>query len=110
MNHHFTWEQLLFRFGCGSAALWVLRTTPYEGFSASHAEWAGSMPVSLDQVCCASLPLAALPALADLRRDPDIRVAVVGARAWVRWEAGDESVLRRVLPLRGVELFAQHEG
>ncbi|WP_406696247.1 hypothetical protein V5E97_35195 [Singulisphaera sp. Ch08] len=65
---------------------------------------------TLDQICCASLPQPALAALADLRREPEIRVLIQGDRAWVRWPAVDERVLRRILPVSGVLLFARHAG
>jgi hypothetical protein len=68
------------------------------------------MAASLDNVCWASLPPSALAVLADLRCQPDVRVALVGGRAWVRWPAGDEAVLRRVLPVAGAELYAERDG
>ncbi|MGP0063262.1 MAG: hypothetical protein ACLQGP_06610 [Isosphaeraceae bacterium] len=64
-------------------------------------------------VCCASIPVADLPVLADLRRLPGIRVSILGDRAWVRWEAESESTRRalveRLLPLSGVEMFVFRE-
>jgi hypothetical protein len=68
------------------------------------------MTAPLDAVTCASLPSTALAVLADLRRHPDVVVALVGHRAWVRWPAGDEAVLHRVLPVPGVELYEQRDG
>ncbi|MBV8381464.1 MAG: hypothetical protein JOZ63_02585 [Planctomycetaceae bacterium] len=68
------------------------------------------MSPALEHVCCAGLPPSALSTLADLRREPDIRVAWVDGRPWVRWEAGSEAVLRRLLPVSGVDLFARREG
>lgn len=65
------------------------------------------MTSTLGQVCCARIPASALAVLADLRRDPGIGVTPDGEHAWVRWEAGDEAVLRRLLPVRGVELYAR---
>ncbi len=65
------------------------------------------MRSELAQVGCASLPLAALAALGDLRRAEGISVTVAEDRAWVRWEPGDESVLRRVMPLPGAELYTR---
>jgi hypothetical protein len=64
----------------------------------------------LHDVCCASLPAEALPALAELRAAPGLTVALLGRRAWVRWESGDEQVLRRLLPVSGVELFVSRAG
>jgi hypothetical protein len=68
------------------------------------------MAPRLDDVCWASLPSASLAVLADLRCLPDVRVALIGDRAWVRWPAGEEAVLRRVLPVAGAELFAERNG
>ncbi|HEX8200742.1 MAG TPA: hypothetical protein VF590_09660 [Isosphaeraceae bacterium] len=68
------------------------------------------MTSNLDQVSLASLPAPALAVLAPLRREPGITVTLRGDRAWVRWEPGAEAVLRRVLPVPGVELYVLHEG
>ena len=65
------------------------------------------MRPELDQVSCASLPLDSLPALADLRRAEGISVTLAGDRAWVRWEPGDEFILRGILPLPGSELYVR---
>src|SRR5262245_51548946 len=64
----------------------------------------------LHDVCCASLPAAALPALAEVRCVRGVRAALAGDRAWVRWEAGDEQVLGCVLPVAGVILYALRDG
>ena len=64
----------------------------------------------LDNVCCARLPLAALPALAGLRCWPALSVRIEGDWAWLRWPAGDEGVLRRVLPLEGAALYETRDG
>ncbi len=65
-------------------------------------------------VCCASIPAADLPVLADLRRLPGIRLSVREDRAWIRWDADSDSTRRvmieRLLPLPGVEMFARHDG
>ncbi len=71
---------------------------------------------------CASIPVDGLSALADLRREPGLRVLVVGARAWIRWDeprvdgnGGDRSsgplppLLRRLLTLPGAEVFIPGE-
>jgi hypothetical protein len=63
------------------------------------------MATPLDNVCCASLPRDALAVLADLRCQPEVRVAWAGDRAWLYWAAGDEAVLRRLLPVPGVKLY-----
>jgi hypothetical protein len=68
------------------------------------------MPGPLHEVCCASLPAAALPVLAGLRGRPGVDVALANDRTWVRWQAGDEEVLRRVLPVAGVELYVHQDG
>jgi hypothetical protein len=65
------------------------------------------MTAPLHDVCCASLPPESLPALAEVRDLAGIEVALANGRAWVRWEPGDERVLRRVLPVAGVELYAR---
>jgi hypothetical protein len=62
----------------------------------------------VQNVTCASLPEESLPALAALRDQQDITVTLVHGRAWVRWPAGDEAVLRAVLPVSGVQLYVQH--
>lgn len=68
------------------------------------------MRPTLDQVTCASLPAAALGVLADLRRDDQFRVVLLGDRAWVRWPAGDARVRDRLLPVAGVQLYALCNG
>lgn len=68
------------------------------------------MSSPLDDVTLASLPADALAALAPLRTHGGIEVATVDGRLWVRWQAGDEEVLRWLLPVSGVELFTQQDG
>jgi len=68
------------------------------------------MPAPLHDVCCASLPPESLAALAAVRELPEIRVALADCRAWVRWEPGEERVLRAVLPVAGVELYVRRDG
>jgi hypothetical protein len=63
----------------------------------------------LDDVSCASLPTAALGALAGLRCEPHLRVAFAADRLWLRWEGGNERVLHTVMPLAGCALFARRE-
>ncbi len=65
------------------------------------------MPHELSQVGCASLPGDALSALGDLRRLPGVRVTLDGGRAWVEWPAGNDAVLRQVMPIAGAELYVQ---
>lgn len=61
-------------------------------------------------VCLARLPLSSLAALAVVRALPGAEVRADGAWAWVRWEAGQDAVLRRVLPVAGAELYEAREG
>jgi MoxR-vWA-beta-propeller ternary system domain bpX2 len=67
----------------------------------------------LDDVCCACLPAEALPLLAGLRTVSGIRAARArspgGDRVWLRWDAGRDEILRQLLPIEGIELFAQRE-
>ena len=60
-------------------------------------------------VCCASLSPALLEALAPVRAVPGVRVLQTPERLWVRWE-GDERVLRTVMSLPGVTLYARRDG
>jgi hypothetical protein len=64
----------------------------------------------LADVCLASIPLEALPALAGLRTRPEVRVVLRGGRAWVRWPVGDEEALARIVPAQGAELYAERDG
>jgi hypothetical protein len=68
------------------------------------------MTMPLQDVGCARLPAAALPALAEVRCASGVEVALDGGRAWVRWPAGQEEVLRRLLPVAGVQLYAWRDG
>jgi hypothetical protein len=67
-------------------------------------------------VRCASIPDEDLSVLADLRREPGIRVTIARGRAWVCWDdaPGSEATRRilvgRLLPLAGVEIFARRDG
>jgi hypothetical protein len=63
-----------------------------------------------DDICCALLPQEALPLLAPLRCEPGLQVATEDGRLWLRFEPGAERVLRGILPLSGVELFAFRNG
>jgi hypothetical protein len=65
---------------------------------------------NLDRVCCASLPLAMLPAVAGLRTRADVRAAEAGGRLWLWWSTGDAQVLSRILPIPGIELFERRDG
>jgi hypothetical protein len=68
------------------------------------------MATPLDDVCGACLPLTALVALAEVRCSPYVEVAIVEDRAWVRWPSDNEEMLRRLLPVRGAELFCCRGG
>ena len=68
------------------------------------------MTNALEHVCCARLPASGLAVLADLRREPAITVTPADDHAWVQWEAGSEAVLRRLLPVSGVELYSRRDG
>jgi hypothetical protein len=63
------------------------------------------MTDNLQSISAALLPLAGLAALAELRCRADVQVVVDDDRVWVTWPAGDESVLRRLLPVTGAEFF-----
>jgi hypothetical protein len=68
------------------------------------------MASRLDDLCGASIPAAALPALVGIRCRPGVRVLLREDRAWLRWEPGDEPVARCLLPLAGAEVYSQREG
>jgi hypothetical protein len=72
------------------------------------------VPVSWKDVGCASIAAEDLPVLAELRCRREIRVSIVGDRAWIVWEAESEAVqhalVRHILPLPGVELFVERAG
>jgi hypothetical protein len=68
------------------------------------------MTTPLHEVCRASLPREALPVLAGLRARSSVHVTLEAERAWVSWPEGDEEVLRRVLPVSGVELYVHRDG
>jgi hypothetical protein len=68
------------------------------------------MTTTLEGVCCARIPASALAVLAGLRAEPGIMVTADGDHVWVRWESGNEAVLRRLLPVHGVELYARRDG
>ncbi len=63
----------------------------------------------LQEISGAGIPEAALGALADLRCVPGITVILADGRAWLRWPAGEERVLERLLAVGGVELFVRRD-
>ena len=62
-----------------------------------------------NEICCASLPPESLAVLAAIRELPNVEAALTGGRAIVRWEQGDERVLRTVMPISGAEPFVQRD-
>lgn len=69
-----------------------------------------TMHTNRDEVCCACLPAASLARLASLRVSAEIRVRLLGDRAWLWWRSGDEMALQRALALHGVKVFARRNG
>ena len=65
------------------------------------------MSSPLEQVSCARLPAEGLSWLAELRCAPDIIVARAGEHFWLRWPAGGDEILERMLAVPGIELFEQ---
>jgi hypothetical protein len=65
-------------------------------------------------VRCASIPVEALATLADVRDQPEIRVSIDRARAWISWETDSDAMrailVRRILPTPGAELFTRQGG
>jgi hypothetical protein len=68
------------------------------------------MDAPFAEVGFAALPAEALALLAPLRCEPGLEVATNAGRLWLRFETGSERVLRCILPLPGVELFAFRAG
>jgi hypothetical protein len=68
------------------------------------------MKTPFDDIACASIPAGSMAQLAGLRCEPGVEVALETGRLWVRFEAGSERVVRGLLPLTGVELFAFRDG
>lgn len=74
------------------------------------------MTAAWQDVRCASIPEADLSVLADLRREPGVRVAIEAGRAWVCWDDNPDSattrrvLLERLLPLAGVDVFTRRDG
>jgi hypothetical protein len=74
------------------------------------------MTSSWQDVRCADIPEGALSVLADLRREPGIRVTIAGGRASVCWDSAPGSdatrhiLVERLLPLAGVEIFVPRDG
>jgi hypothetical protein len=60
---------------------------------------------TLSDASCASFPWLHVAALGPLRNLPDVTLARVDDRAWVRWQVGNERVLQQILPLPDAVLF-----
>ena len=61
-------------------------------------------------ICLASLPRDGLAALGPIRAVQGVMVLVQSTRVWVRWEAGNEQVLRVILSAPDVALYAYRDG
>lgn len=68
------------------------------------------MTVHLEEICLASIPLAHLHLLAEIRCVPEVFAAVVDDRVWLRWPAGTTDVVRCLLPVPGVKCFGDRDG
>jgi hypothetical protein len=69
-----------------------------------------TMPLPLHDVSCASLPAASLWLLAAVRCEAGVQVSDAGERIWLRWDAGNDAVLRAVTPIPGCRLFVFRGG
>jgi hypothetical protein len=65
------------------------------------------MPNPLADVCLARISAAALPLLAAVRTAPGVRAWRERHSVWLHWDADDDAILRCLLPVAGVELFAR---
>jgi len=65
------------------------------------------MSSPLEHVSCARMPAEGLSWLAELRCAPDITVWRAGEYFWLRWPAGSDEIVDRMLAVPGVELFEQ---
>jgi len=68
------------------------------------------MPTAFDDVCCARIPRDSLALLACLRIEPGLRACLTEQHAWLRWDAGNERVLRAVMPIHDALLYCFHDG
>ncbi len=75
------------------------------------------MAETWQDVRCARIAAADLPALADLRREGAIHLAIDGPFAWIFWDDDSREtgvtrrvLLERLLPLPGVEMLTRREG
>jgi hypothetical protein len=80
------------------------------GPASTWSNWGDALNGPFADICCASLPAAALAALGEVRCTPDVRVALAGERVLVSWRAGDDRVLARLLPVAGVAFYAHRDG
>lgn len=67
------------------------------------------MSQPLDNASMASLPAEMLPALAPLRTHPGLEAMTHGDRLWLRWQAGDDDILRCLLPIPGVAFCTRRD-
>ncbi len=68
------------------------------------------MVSSLQDVCRASIPEAALSVLADVRCLAGVRVTGADGRAWLEWSEEQQGILKRLLPVAGLELYEKRAG
>ena len=62
-----------------------------------------------NEICCVSLPRESLTALAAIRDVPNVLVALANGRAIVRWDQGDDRVLRAAIPIAGADLYVHRD-
>lgn len=65
--------------------------------------------LTLDTPTRARLPVAALADLADLRARPDLEILHLDSALWLRWKIDPETIVLRLLPLPGIELFERRD-
>lgn len=63
-----------------------------------------------DSLSAACINLQDLPVLGVFRDREVITVSIEGERVWIKWNAGEVSVVDRLLPLNNVELFRNESG
>jgi hypothetical protein len=65
------------------------------------------MSQTLEKACCAKLPVEALRALASLRSAPGVNVKLEESHAWVHWDAPNQTVVERILPVTGARVYVR---
>ena len=68
------------------------------------------MNLSVSRIARARIPLFALPLLARLRCHPGIRISFHGGHVWLQWPSEDDSVAEQLIPIGGVQFFAERHG